>query len=57
MTDQEKTQLVRESLGFVRKAIKKAYADGDTSELKAAYYVITLLDGSDDGSTFGPSET
>jgi hypothetical protein len=57
MTDKEKEQLVRESLRFVRDAIKDALDKDETSGLTGALYVIGLLDGSGDGSTFGPSET
>jgi len=57
MTDQEKEQLVRESLRFVREAIKDAIDNDDISGLTGALYVIGLLDGSGDNSTFGPSET
>lgn len=45
MTDQEKEQLVRESLRFVREAIKDAIDKDDTSGLTGALYVIGLLDG------------
>ena len=57
MTDQEKEQLVRESLRFVREAIKGAIDNDDTSGLTGALYVIGLLDGSGEGSTFGPSDS
>ena len=45
MTDQEKEQLVREGLAFVREAIKEAIDNDDTSGLTGALYVIGLLDG------------
>ena len=45
MTDQEKEQLVRESLRFVREAIKDAIDNDDTSGLTGALRVIGLLDG------------
>ena len=57
MTDKEKEQLVRESLRFVRDAIKDALDNDETSGLTGALYVIGLLDGSGDGSTFGPSDS
>jgi len=47
MTDKEKEQLVRESLAFVRKAIKDAIDNDDTSGLTGALYVIGLLDGTE----------
>jgi hypothetical protein len=47
MTDQEKEQLVRESLRFVREAIKDAIDNDDTSGLTGALYVIGLLDGTE----------
>ena len=58
MTDQEKEQLVRDSLRFVREAIKEAIDNDETSGLTGALYVIGLLDGSGEGSsTFGPSDS
>ena len=45
MTDKEKEHLVRESLRFVREAIKEAIDNDDTSGLTGALYVIGLLDG------------
>jgi len=56
MTDQEKEQLVRESLRFVREAIKDAINKDDASSLTGALYVIGLLDGSGEDAIFGPSE-
>ena len=57
MTDKEKEQLVRDSLRFVRDAIKDALDNDETSGLTGALYVIGLLDGSGEGSTFGPSDS
>jgi hypothetical protein len=47
MTEQEKTQLVRESLRFVRETIQNAIDTGDTSQLSGALYVVRLMDGTD----------
>lgn len=58
MTDQEKLDLVRESLQYVRECIKQTIKTNDVSHLSGTLIIIGLLDGSEDAkATFGPSET
>lgn len=58
MTDQEKLDLVRESLQYVRGCIKQTIETNDVSHLSGTLIIIGLLDGSEDAkATFGPSET
>ena len=45
MTDQEKEQLVRESLQYVRECIKQTIATNDVSHLSGTLLVLGLLDG------------
>lgn len=45
MTDQEKKDLVKQGLDFVRQAILKAKNDDDKSDLPSALMVLGLMTG------------
>ena len=47
MTEQEKLELVRESLQYVRECIKQTIDTKDVSHLSGTLLVLGLLDGTD----------